>query len=809
MSFLVMDVRHALRLLRRAPAFAACAVGTLALGIGAATAVFSLVQTTLLHDLPYTHPDRLVWMYNARTERDRAPFSIPDLNDYMRDARTLAGTAAFTNWTADLTGAGDAERLEGTRVSGQFFELLGSAPALGRVFTARDETEGARVAVLTHGLWMRRFGGDLAIAGQAVVLNGAPYTIVGVLPAGFLFPFRDAEIAVPLALRDDPRRGNRGANFLRVVARLAPGVTIAQATADLDTTARRLQRQFPEDDARKTGVNLYPLQSEIMSDYRPILWTLFAAVGVLIAIGSGNLANLLLVRAVGRQPELALRASLGASRGAIVRQLLTEALVLSALGGAGGVLLAQGAIAAWRGLGPATFPLRSEVAIDGRVLAFAAVVSIAVACAAGLVPAWLAARDVAAGLVSATRATTGHRRHGRVRRAFVAIQVAGAAVLLVCMGLVARGFARLERVDPGFSPEHALSVQVSLPPARYASAAAISAFYDALALRLASISGVRAAGAVSLLPLSGLLNTMDVAFPGQLPPRPDAVPQAHFRVASSGYFPAAGIRVLAGREFSGRDTEKVAPVAIVSRAFAARHWPGVSAVGQHVTIDAASPPPVLEVVGVVSDVKQFTLDGAPTADLYIPIHQVPASQASLLTARLYWVLRTDGEPRLLEAQLRAAVHEVDRDVAASSVRTLDEVVATSLAARRANVRLLEVFGEVAMILAAVGAYAVAAFSAGVRRRELAIRVAFGASRRDLARLMLRDELQPVLAGLGAGLLCALVAGRWLDGVLFAVSPSDPATYLLTAVGLLAVTVIATYVPARRAGVVDPAELLRG
>jgi predicted permease len=446
----VQDVRLAVRMVRRQPAFTAFVVLTLAVGIGAATAVFTLVHAVLLTDLPFAEPDRLVWMYNLRTERDRAPLSIPDLNDYKRDASLFEGFAPFTNWTANLTGAGEAERLEGVRVSGNFFQLIGSNAVLGRPLQPSDETDEKKVAVMTHGLWNRRFGGDPTIVGRTVLLNGTAYLVVGVMPVGFVFPFRDAEIAVPTELLNDPRRSDRGANFLRVIARLKPGITIAQAQADLDTIAQRLQRDFPDDDARKTGVSLYSLQSEIVGDYQRILWMLMAAVGILLAVSCGNLANLLLVRAVGRRSELALRASLGASRSRIVAQLLIEAGLLAAMGGALGVGFAQAAILAWRAFGPVNFPRMTQVTIDVRVLVFAATSVGLSAMIAGVIPAWTASRALNPSLSSDTRSHTGSRHQGSVRRGFVVLQVAAAAVLIVCMNLVSRGFARLERVDPGF-----------------------------------------------------------------------------------------------------------------------------------------------------------------------------------------------------------------------------------------------------------------------------------------------------------------------------------------------------------------------
>ena len=801
-----MDVRQAVRLLRRQPRFSAAAVALLAVGIGAAAAVFTLVNTALVAALPFRDPGRLVWMYNARTERDRAPLSIPDLEDYRRETRTLEDLAPFTNWTANLTGSGDAERLEGVRVAGNFFDLLGVRPALGRALRPDDESDG-RMAVITAGLWRRRFGGDASIVGTTIVLNGARYTVVGVLPPAFVFPFRYAEVAVPLALRDDARRANRGANFVRVVARLKPGVAIAAAKADLDETARRLQRQFPIDDARKIGISLYALQGEIVRDYARLLWTLFGAVGVLLLVGCGNLANLLLVRASGRRPELALRVSLGASRARIARQLFLEAAILAFCGGAVGVAVASAAVAAWRALGPADFPQMTQLALDTRVVLFAMASSTAAAIICGAVPAWSATRDLAASLGSASRSVTGSRRDGLVRRTFVAVQVAGTTTLLVCVGLVAHSLARLEAVDPGFTADRALTVQLSLPQTRYATREAIAFFYDALAPRLAALPGVRSVGAVSLLPLSGLLATMDIELPDRPAPPPDEVPQAHFRIASAGYFAAAGIPIGDGREFTDRDSSRTSPVVVVSQAFVARHWPGQPAVGKHVRIVQPPPSPDYEVVGVAANVKQYGLDGEPTADLYVPLQQMPPGQASLIASRRSWVLRARADGRLLAGEAQEAIHAVDPDVAMSGPRTLEEILAGSVASRRINARLLELFGESAMLLAALGTYAIAAFAAGTRRRELAIRAACGASRASLARLMFCGELPPLAAGIGTGLVIAVAVARSLGDRLFATSPREGFIYAAVAMALVGITALATYIPARRAARADPAMLL--
>lgn len=801
------EFREAIRLFWRQSAFSATVVVLLAIGIGAATTVYSIVHGVLIASLPFREPDRLVWMYNLRAERDRAPLSIPDLVDYLRDTQALSGLATFTNWTANLTGIGEPERLEGTRVSGNFFELLGTAAAAGRTLQPADEENRSRNVVLTDGLWRRRFGGDASIVGQSIDLNNIRYTVVGILPPGFVFPFRQAELAEPLPLRDDARRSDRGNNFLRVVARLKPGVTLAQAKTDLDGIARRLQQQYPDDDAKKIGISVYPLQAEIVRDYRQILWTLFAAVGILLAIGCGNLANLLLVRTARRFPELAVRAALGASVGRLARLLMCESIMLAIPGCAIGILLAAGAIATWRVLAPADFPRLASVNIDGPALAFACGVSLVVALVCGLLPAWMMSRDVSAAIADGSRAVTGGARQGAIRRAFVSLQIAGSTALMIYMGLSIRSLAHVEAVDLGFNADQALSLQLSLPPSRYAGVPARLQFHDALKQRLEASPGIRLAGAVSLLPLSGFLTTVDLAFPERPAPPPDEIPQAHFRLAGPGYFEAAGIPIIGGRSFTDRDSTSGRPVAIISRTFETRHWPGETAVGNYVQL-VPPLPAALEVVGVVADVRQFGVDQDATADLYLPIHQMTPSQMSLVGARMNWVIRGSGPVPLQPDVVRRAVRDVDPDVATSSIRSLGELRQSALSSRRINVRAVELFSQLALALAALGVYAVTAFAAGARRREMAIRLAFGSSERALVSLMMRGELMPVAAGLAIGVALTLLAGPTLAGTLFATSPRDPFVFALVVALLGSVAALAGWVAAARASRLDPIELLK-
>jgi putative ABC transport system permease protein len=525
-------------------------------------------------------------------------------------------------------------------------------------------------------------------------------------------------------------------------------------------------------------------------------------------VGCGNLANLLLARAADRETEFAIRTSLGASRARIVRQLAAEASVLALSGAAAGAALAWMGTRAWRVFGPDSFPHRDAIGINGAVLAFALLASVVVTAVCAMVPAWRAGRIASAAAERAARGSTAAPRHHRTRRLFVLLQVAGAVVLLVCMALGARSFARLSNVDVGFVPARALAVQLSLPPLEYTDRVGLDRFAESLRVRLTSVPGVRAVGAVSLRPLTGLLNTIDLAFPGQPPPPPDAVPQAHFRMATPGYFEAAGIPLLAGREFTDVDRVDGRLVAIVSRSFAARHWPGQPALGKTVQIVEGSPSEPMEIVGVSADVKQFTVDAPATPDLYVPMAQMPASQAPLVAGRMYWVLRADGDLDALAGSVRDAVRALDPNVAASGGQTLDAVVASSLGGWRVHVRLLELFGQLAIALCAIGVYALVSYSARTRRRELAIRAACGATAADITRVVLRGELAPVAMGLAIGLLAAVAVAPRLP-VLFETSPFDGVTYAVVAVGLAAVTAVATLAPAWRASRADPAGLLHG
>src|SRR5262245_7914679 len=786
---------------RRRRAVAVAVVVTITIGIGAATAVYAVVEAVIVRALPVRDPQRLVWMWNARVERDRAPFSALDLADYGDQNDVLDSLAAFTNWTANLTGSGDAERLEGVRVAPNFFAVVGVQAARGRTLAGSDTR--AQVAVLTDRLWRRRFGADSSVVGQVVSLNGTAHGIVGVLPAGFVFPFRDAAIAVPRSVETDPRRSDRGAGFLRVVARLKPGVSVPAAKANLDAIAARLRHDYPDANAKKLGVNLFPLDREIVGDARTLLLILLAAVTLLLFVACANIANLVLVSMTARRREMSLRTALGATRARLAFQLLREIAVLVVAGGIAGVFVGQSLARLLVWWGGTALPRLDDVGLTTGVTAFAIAATAGAALVCGVLPAWLSSSAPALGLADEGRPSSAGVAHGRVRRAFVAAQVAAALVLLVSMLITVRSFGRLQSVHAGFDGRSVLSVQLALPPATYVSAPAIVTFADKLASSLMELSGVRDAAAVSLLPLSGLLSTQDYRVAGRPEPSPDEIPQAHYRIVTPGYFRVMGI-ALRGREFDDADRETTRRVAIVSRTLADRHWPGSSPIGAHVLVGRDA----LEVVGVCDDVKQFGLDGGPTADLYVPLRQMPAGQAQFVAARIYWVVRTNDDPMAAADPVRAVVRHIDKDVATSSMRPIHEVLAASVGSRRFNTDLIEIAGAASLLLAIIGVYSVTAFSVARRTREIGIRLTLGARPQQVIGAVLAGEWRTIALGLLVGASAASAVARALSSVLFGASGGEPVVIAAAAAMLGLAAAIASYVPARRAVHAGPVAALR-
>ena len=788
-------VRAAWRRARAQPVAALAMVATVAVAVGAATAVYALVREVVLRPLPVQAPDRLVWMWNARVERDRAPFSIPDLEDYRAGGEKVVRLAPFTNWTANLTGAGDAEGLEGVRVGAAFFDVIGVVAAHGRLLTS-DDDQVQRVTVLTDRLWRRRFAADPAVVGRSVQLNGSSYVVAGILPPGFLFPFRDAELAVPLPWSSDARRADRGANFLRVVARLNPGVSLEQADETLDQIGRRLQREFPGDDAKKLGVLLVPLGREITGDARPLLLTLLAAVGAWLLIGCANLVNILLVTTLARRRELAVRLALGASPRRLTAELMGETAAMVAVGG---VLGAATAVWMIRGLvwwAGKSLPRLDHVALSTDVLGMSLATTIGCALTCAFIAARVASRHLDHELMSNGRAPTGNLRQRRVAHAFVIVQVAASLVLLATVFATVRSFRALERAQPGFAAENALTVQLSMPPARYGTPADLMTFAERLRPRLESIGGVDRVAAISLMPLSGLLSTVDFRIVGRDVPTPDQVPQGHFRIATRGYFEAMGIKVEEGRTFSEFDRRDEQPVAIVSRTFANRQWPGGGALGAEIVTGIENPDAKRTIVGVVADVQQYTLDQPATADLYVPFDQMPANQSGFVAARLNWVVaaRPDAELDRLSPLVRAEIRAIDPEIATSSVRPMESLVRDSLAARRFNEQLVSLLGNASLLLVSIGIYGVAAFTVGQRRHEMTIRLALGATPRRLTRWVVAMEMKTVMVGVAIGVVVTAVSARAVAMLLFAGAAPGASSIVIAALTLTLVGGLACYAP---------------
>jgi putative ABC transport system permease protein len=799
----LLDLWYAVRRLRHQPLFAAGVVAVLTLAIGANTAMFAVVNAILIRPLPFTNPDRLITFTILRPGTDRQPLSLLDLQDLRASNHTLDGIVSMFGWSANFTGGGDAERLSGMRVSADYFEVTGARLALGRPIQREDEPRS--VVLISHGLWQRRFGGTPDAIGKSMVLNGEAFTIVGILRPDFVALVRDAEIVVPYSPATDVRRKNRAQAFLRVIARLHPGITVTQATDDLNAIDKRLREEYPESHGADTGVRVVPLHQEVSGPSSSMLWLLVGAVVLVLLVACANIANLFLVRGTAYRRELAVRAALGASRSRIVGQLLAEALMLGLIGGGLGLVLARVLVQAVIAVQPANLPRVAEIGIDLRVAFFTLLVSIGTSVLVGIVPALQAPRaDVRDALQQGERGSSsgGHR----IRTTLVFAEVALSTVLLMTAALLARSFQYVQAVDPGFRPAQVLTVRLSLPRARYSGRAPIENFYKQLLPRLASAPGVRAVAAANVVPMNGYLATTAFYVDGVL--SKDA-PEAHYRMISPDYFRALGIPLRRGRTFSDTDRADAPAVAIINETLARQFFDGRDPIGRRMRLDDGEKVPrEVLIVGVVGDVRHFGLEKEATIEVYVPIGQVPDPTTIWLANNMYWVVQTDGDPLAAANAVRREVAAVDPGVPASFVRSMDQWLGSTLAARRFNLRLVSAFAAVALLLAIVGVYAVSAFAVTTRTREIGIRVALGASRRQVMGVILRGGLSPVIAGLAAGTAIGLLSAPALSGLLFGVTPRDLVSLVVTVTVLTSAALVANLVPARRAANVDPIVALR-
>ncbi len=792
------DLRYALRQLRSHPGFAAVVLLTLGLGIGANTAMFSVVDAVLLRPLPYPEANRLVLLQGHKEGIGNESASVPDFLDWKAQSRSFSGMTAFAGASLNLAGSEGRppERLIAARVTSDFFRTLGVGPSPGRGFTREEDRAGAgKVVVLGRSLWKDRFGGDPDVIGRAVTLNGEPYTVVGIAAPGFQFPSW-AQAWTPVAPQPGSPGQGRRSDFLGVVGRLAPGVTLRTARAEMTAIGRRLERQYP---ATNTGwsVAVTSLRERIVGDVRPALLVLLGAVGLVLLIACANVANLLLARGAARGRELALRSALGARRGRLIGQLLAESLVLSLLGAALGVLLAYWGTRALVGLDPGALPRLGEVRIDGLVLLFALGAAVLTAAVFGLAPALRLARpDLRRALVEGGR-SSGMRGGGFLDRGLVAGQVAVALVLLVGAGLLIRSFARLEGVDPGFRARGVLTARVSLPESRYPDDPRMREFWNGLLARLGKLPGVTAAGATSDLPLqSG--SYLSFRIEGRPAPGPDVVQDAVVCAEGGDYFRSLGISLVRGRLPDARDGPEGRPVAVVDRAMARRYWGHDDPIGDRISFDGTR---WYTIVGIVGDVRTESLDRPGYPHAYLSYRQSPRHGMAL-------TLRTDGDPAALAGPVRAAVGDIDPTLPVYSVHTMREIVATSILGPRFDVVTLGAFAGLALLLALIGIYGVLSYAVTRRLRELGIRMVLGADRGATLRYVLRLGMIPVLTGIAIGLVGALLSVRVLSGLLYGVAPLDPVTFLLVPAALAAVAALACWIPARRATRVDPIHALR-
>jgi putative ABC transport system permease protein len=808
MKILPQDVRYGLHMLLRQPGFTITAILIIALGIGSNVAIFSIVNAVLLRQLPFKEPERLVSLRSTGIEGEKSPFSIPDFLDYQQQSQALEAASAFSQYSVNLMTDGAAERVQGIKISGNAFQMLGATALIGRTLEVDDDLQGDnRVVVLSYGLWQRLFGGDQGIVGKALNLNGDSYTVVGVLSPDFIFPVINAEMMLPLAPGFDSRRELRQAAFLRVLARLKPGVTLEQASADLNNIARRLQEQYPVTNARASGVDVSPLQNDIIGDYQKALLVLFGAVGFVLLIACTNLANLLLARGATRHKEVAIRMALGATRPRLIRQFLTESLMLAILGGALALIAVRWTISFLISLSPANLPRAKEVSVDITVLLFALALSTLAGIFFGLIPALQVSNvNVNDELKGTNRTVYGGLRQNRIRNLLVISEIALSLLLLIGAGLLVKSFIQIQRVNPGFNADNVLVVRLALPRQKYAERETITNFYNRLTPEIENLPGVQSVGAISVLPLSGLISSVDFSITGRPALAANEVPVGNYRMISPGYFRTMSIPLIKGRDFNEHDKADSKPVIIINETLANRYWPNEDPVGASLKTELTNDE--LEVIGVVGNVKHKSLDDSPTADLYVPIPQIPKRAVIYLTNNMFLTVRTAGSPLGLSNSVRRNVQAIDKDVAASSATTMSDVLSVSVAPRRFNLLLLELFAGFSILLTALGLYSVISYGVIQRKNEIGIRMALGAQRNDVLKLILGQGLRLVLVGTALGVAGAFAMTHLISSLLFGVSATDLYIFIITPLLLICVGLLASYIPARKAMNIDPLTALR-
>ena len=799
------DLRYGFRTLVKNPGFTAVAVIALALGIGANSAIFSVVNTVLLRPLPYKDSEGLVMVWEDATKHGypRDTPAVANYIDWRDQNQVFQGMAAIADQSFNLTGSGEPERLDGRRVSASLFKILGVEPQLGRTFTTEEDQAGGNpVVILSHRLWQRRFASDPAIVGKTLTLNGVNGTVVGVMPQEFQFPTQDDELWVPIAFTQDDAT-SRGRHYLQVIARLKPGVSVSQAQSEMSTIAARLQQQYPASNT-DLGAVVVPLHEQLVGDIKPALMILLGAVGLVLLIACANVANLLLARAAVRQKEIALRVALGANRWRLIRQFLTESVLLGAMGGVLGLLLSVVGIRLLTAFIPPNIPQIKAITLDARVLGFTLLVSLLTGLIFGLAPAiQTSGFNPNEALKEGGRDSTSGSRGNRIRGLLIIGEVAVSLVLLIGAGLLINSFLRLRSVDPGFTTDNLLTMKIVLPSLKYAEHAQRSAFYGNLTQRLESVPGVKSAAVTTNLPLYKQGNSIGIQIEGRPAPLPGQPLIVVTRMVSPKYFDTMSIPLLKGRQLNAQDTATSPNVAVISETMARRHWPNEDALGKRFSPGRPeSPADWIQIVGVVKDVRQFDLIEAPRPQMYLSYEQYGFFAPRDL------VVKTDVDPLSMAVAVRRTVWDIDKDQPVSNIRTMDEIAAESVARQRFSMLLLAIFAGVALLLAAVGIYGVMSYSVTQRRGEIGIRMALGAQKSDVLKLTVGRGLKLVLIGVALGVGGAFMLTRLMSSLLFGVGATDPTTFVTITLILIGVALLASYVPARRATKVDPLAALR-
>jgi putative ABC transport system permease protein len=795
---LSQDFRFALRMMMKNPLFTVVVVVTLALSLSATTVVFSVVNALLLRSLPYNNADQLVMLWSVFKSNNKAYASVANFREWQERNNSFQSLAACDMLKLNLTGTDRPEVVDVALVSANLFSLLGVQPERGRSFQPEEEQPGNNhVVVISNSLWQSRFGADANVLGRTFQLDGDSYTVIGVMPPGFSYPEK-IDLWLPLSFLPE-ELADRGYNHLLVVGRLKPGVELRQAQAEMSALADTQARQYPNENAGR-GMRLLTFQDNLVGDIRMALWVLTGAVFFVLLIACANVANLLMARATTRQKEIAIRIGVGASRGRLIQQLLTESLLLSMLGALLGLLLTKGGIQILKSFGPANIPRLNEVAIDARVLAFTLGVSLLTAIIFGLKPALQTTRpDINEWLKDGQRTSTAGSGFERVRNWLVVTEVALALILLIGAGLLIKSFMRLWQVEPGFNPNNVLTMSISPSPPKYNSQADVAALCRRLLDQLKTTPNVEAVGVVNQLPFSGRNLGLNFTIVGQPPTRPEDTASANYRLISPGYLQALTIPLKRGRDFNEHDTRESPPVALINEALAKRYFPNEDPIGKQLNVEGQQAP--REIIGIIGDLKQIKLDGEVRPEIYVPFLQFTVFSMSL-------VVRTSSDPSSLTSSILQQISRVDPDQPVFRVKTMDQYLGESMGPRRLSTTLLGAFAAFALLLAAIGVYSVMNYLVSQRRHEIGIRMALGASQREILKLVVGQGMWISLLGIGFGIAAALLLTRIMTSLLYGITPSDPLTYIANSLMLLAVALLACLIPARRAMSVDPIIALR-